>query len=370
MEDIIREEWHMQRFNCVAEEIRGQADKIKDRLLGNIKEGSPIIFGAGDCGHRIYDLLYSYGIQALCFCDNGMGGGIDEITGLKVIKPEELNGTIIHPEILVCVGEEKAYQSIYQQLLSLGFNETQIHIMNEFFYWQTKEYFDANIEAYREAYRLLEDEFSRQVYLERMKKAFLLSDISQIVSYDGEEYFEEKVVLKEDEVFIDCGGFDGDSALQFIEHCGGKYQDIIIFEPEVSKKAIIEKNMGNNRYHLYPLGVWSKSTKLYFNAMGTGSSYVSEVSGKNIIETVALDEMVYDRRPTYIKMDIEGAEQEALKGCRKIIQTYKPKLAVCIYHKPDDLYTIPMMIKEMNPEYKLYVRQYANAWFDTVLYAV
>lgn len=89
-----------------------------------------------------------------------------------------------------------------------------------------------------------------------------------------------------------------------------------------------------------------------------------------MIETVALDETVYDRKPTYIKMDIEGAEQEALKGCKRIIQDYKPKLAICIYHKPDDLFEIPIMIKEMNPEYKLYVRQYADAWYDTVLYAV
>lgn len=128
--------------------------------------------------------------------------------------------------------------------------------------------------------------------------------------------------------------------------------------------------MGDNRYELYSLGVWSENTKLYFNAMGTGSSHVSEQRGEYIIQTAVLDEMVYDQKPTYIKMDIEGAEQEALKGCRKIIQTYKPKLAICIYHKPDDLFEIPAMIKEMNPQYKLYVRQYADAWYDTVLYAL
>lgn len=127
----------MQRFNCVAEEIRKQADKIRDRLFDQIKEGNPVIFGAGDCGHRIYDLLHGYGIQVLCFCDNGMGGGTDEVTGLKIIRPEELYDTVIRPEILVCVGDEKAYRSIIRQLFSLGFDEAQIHIMNEFFYWHT-----------------------------------------------------------------------------------------------------------------------------------------------------------------------------------------------------------------------------------------
>ena len=128
--------------------------------------------------------------------------------------------------------------------------------------------------------------------------------------------------------------------------------------------------MGKNHYELRQLGVWSKKEKLYFDAVGTCSSHISEKEGDYVIETAALDEIIFDKRPTYIKMDIEGAEQEALKGCRKIIQTYKPKLAICIYHKPEDLYEIPIMIKEINPEYKLYVRQYANAWFDTVLYAV
>lgn len=360
----------MQKFNCAADEIKNQIDQIKYRFLGTVEGRAPIIFGAGDCGHRIYALLHSYGIKALCFCDNRQGGNIDEVTGLKIISPKELHDTVDNLVILVCVGDENAYQSICRQLLSLGFDKAQIHMMNEYFYWQTGEYFEANIEKYRKAYQLMEDELSKRVYLERMKKVFLMSDISDIVSSCGEEYFDPKVVLTEDEVFIDCGGFDGDSAKRFAEQCDGKYRDIVIFEPEICKKAAIEKNMGDNRYELYSLGVWSKNTKLYFNAMGTGSSHVSEKVGEYMIETAALDEIVYDKKPTYIKMDIEGAEQEALKGCRRIIQTYKPKLAICIYHRPDDMFVIPAMIKEMNPEYKLYVRQYANAWYDTVLYAV
>lgn len=360
----------MHRFNCVVEEIRNQADQIKGKLLEKIGEGEAVIFGAGDCGHRIYDLLRGYHIQVSCFCDNGMGGCIDEKTGLKIIRPAEVQDTVAHPEILICVEDRNIQQEIVRQLSLLGFENPQMHIMNEYFYLQAIEYLDVHLDEYRKAYQFMEDEFSRQTYLEKMKKVFLLSDISQIVRPCEEEYFDEKVPLTEDEVFVDCGGFDGDSALHFIKQCGGRYRDVIIFEPEFSKREVIEKNMGNNRYQLFQLGVWSKSTKLYFNAMGTVSSRISDRRGEYMIETVALDEVVYDKEPTYIKMDVEGAEQEALKGCRKIIQTYKPKLAICIYHRPDDLYKIPIMIKEMNPEYKLYVRQYANAWYDTVLYAV
>ena len=73
---------------------------------------------------------------------------------------------------------------------------------------------------------------------------------------------------------------------------------------------------------------------------------------------------------TYIKLDIEGAELEALKGAKKIIQKYKPRLAVCIYHKKEDLIEIPQYLKELVPEYKFYVRHYSNTTWETVLYAV
>lgn len=359
----------MQRFDSVICGIKSQIDQVKLKILGEAGK-NPVIFGAGDCGHRICALLHGWGIKVLCFCDNRQNGKIDEITGLKIIKPQEMHDIIKDFEILVCVEEENAYQSISHQLLRLGFDKKQIHIMNKYFYIQPGKYFDKNIQEYKKAYQLLDDEFSRHVYLEKMKKVFLASDISGVVSPYAEEYFDEKIVLTDNEMFIDCGGFDGDTSIKFAEWCDGKYRGIVIFEPELCKKESIAKNMGSYQYELYQLGVWSKHTELYFDAKGTNSSHISKKKGKYRIETAALDETVYNKKPTFIKMDIEGAEQEALKGCKKIIQDYKPKLAICIYHKPEDLFEIPIMIKEMNPEYKLYVRQYADAWYDTVLYAV
>lgn len=359
----------MQRFDSVICEIKSQIDQIKLEILGEAGK-NPVIFGAGDCGHKIWALLHGWGINVLCFCDNRQNGKIDEITGLKIINPQEMHDIIKDSEILVCVEEENAYQSISHQLLRLGFDKNQIHIMNKYFYIQIGKYFDKNIQEYKKAYQFLDDELSKCVYLEKMKKVFLASDISEVVSPDKEEYFDEKIVLMDDEMFIDCGGFDGDTSVRFIEQCGGNYRGIVIFEPELCKKESIAKNMGSHQYELYQSGVWSKNTELYFDAKGTNSSHISEKKGGYKIETAALDETVYDKRPTFIKMDIEGAEQEALKGCKRIIQDYKPKLAICIYHKPEDLFEIPIMIKEMNPTYKLYVRQYADAWYDTVLYAV
>ena len=101
-----------------------------------------------------------------------------------------------------------------------------------------------------------------------------------------------------------------------------------------------------------------------------GSSAIDK-SGNTEIEVVRLDDFIpSDEKITFIKMDIEGAEIDALNGCKNILQKYKPKLAICIYHKPDDLWEIPLLIKRLVPEYQIYIRHYSNYLWETVCYAV
>ena len=90
-----------------------------------------------------------------------------------------------------------------------------------------------------------------------------------------------------------------------------------------------------------------------------------------MIRTAAIDDIVdKNDRVTFIKMDVEGAELESLKGARKLIKRDCPKLAVCIYHRPEDMITLPLYIKSLVPEYKLYLRSYSNSDNEMVLYAV
>ena len=362
----------MRDFDRTAKEIMQRSVEIKDAMLAKIQgKGAPVIFGAGNCGHRIYDLLREYHIEVGAFCDNRMAGNTDQATGRKIVSPEELRDAFAASPILLCVDNEEACRAIEGQLRQLGVDISRLHRMHRFFYWKTEQYFAANRERYRNVYGMLEDERSRQVYLKKLEKTFLLRSMGDAVSPAEEEYFDEKVALTDREVFIDCGGYDGDTSVSFIRHCKGRYRDIVIFEPEPCKKEEIARNMGEYPYTLYQYGVWSGHAKLSFSAFGTAASQISEHgTGGSVIETVSLDEMVYDRQPTYIKMDIEGAEQEALRGAAKTIQDHRPKLAVCIYHKPEDMFEIPEMIKALNPDYRLYVRQYTDAWYDTVLYAL
>ncbi len=94
-------------------------------------------------------------------------------------------------------------------------------------------------------------------------------------------------------------------------------RDIIIFEPELCKKEAIEKNLGCHRFTLYQSGVWSQQDRLYFDALDTVASRVSETESGYVIPAVALDDMVYDRAPTYIKHGYRGFGAGGFEGQQK-----------------------------------------------------
>jgi FkbM family methyltransferase len=133
------------------------------------------------------------------------------------------------------------------------------------------------------------------------------------------------------------------------------------------------KKLRKNTSHLDNIkiiekGCWSEKKALFFSNDGTVGSKIQD-KGQLQIEVDSIDNVIQDRI-TYIKMDIEGAELEALKGAKNTIMKYKPKLAVCVYHKQEDLITIPQYILSLNEHYKLYLRHYEENSCETVLYAI
>lgn len=172
-----------------------------------------------------------------------------------------------------------------------------------------------------------------------------------------------------EEIFVDVGCYDGYSVRNFIDWSGNQYKEIISFEPDhicypKCKDAL--KDVPD--YTIINKGLWSSETTLYFNETGASNSTICS-GGKVEIHTCRLDEELKDKRITFIKMDIEGAEKEALLGAENIIREQKPKLAISIYHKNEDIWEIPGLILEMNPEYQFYIRHYSLRFAETVLYA-
>lgn len=198
---------------------------------------------------------------------------------------------------------------------------------------------------------------------------------------ESDQYFGPKFMkYEEEEVFVDAGCYDFLSSQALTRHCKC-VKKVYAFEPDPDNyqkclKAVERRNQKRIvDVRIFPNGVWSEKTMLHFDAIGSTSSRVSdeemENSGGIVIPVVAIDDTIdVNDKVTMIKMDIEGSELEALKGAKKTIQRDKPKLAICIYHKPEDMWEIPLYIKKLVPEYRLYIRHYSNYGNETVLYAV
>ena len=171
---------------------------------------------------------------------------------------------------------------------------------------------------------------------------------------------------------VDCGAYDGDTLTNFI-NADIPIEAVAAFEPDQSNfqklaKYVQEKEIPNS--FLWPCGVYSSSIQLNFSG-GQGEASVISEKGSFTIQCISLDEVIPDFQPTLIKMDIEGAEMEALRGAQTIIQKYKPGLAISAYHLPSHIWEIPLWVKQMLPDaYHYYLRAHGYNDFDIVLYAV
>lgn len=195
--------------------------------------------------------------------------------------------------------------------------------------------------------------------------------------HSSSQYFPDIVMqrLGKNETFVDLGAFIGDSIQEFIDATSNSYRKIIAFEPDKCNYEKGRKATNDNRIEWHQKGAGGGYGTLYFqNETGSldGGAHVvaDEDSATSKIEIISLDDFIKDE-VTFIKMDIEGMELNALRGASNIISSQKPKLAISVYHRTEDIIEIPKLILQLNPEYKLYLRHFweSNST-DTVLFAL
>lgn len=210
------------------------------------------------------------------------------------------------------------------------------------------------------------------------------NEIGILIDFMLEQYAykrdgEPVVCVEEGDVVIDCGGCYGDTALYF-SHKGGSTGSIYVYEFIPSNLSILRKNLELNpelkdRVTVVPNPVFSKSgLDLFYLDNGPGSRVSSDPIGdpNNVVKTLTIDDLVSKeqiKKVDFIKMDIEGAEVDAIKGARETILKHKPKLAIAVYHSLEEYYTIPELIKSIEPGYKLYLDHFTIHNEETVLFA-
>lgn len=201
------------------------------------------------------------------------------------------------------------------------------------------------------------------------KKDQIICWEKEVLERIKKQYFDSIIKFQKDEIFIDGGCYDFETCKMLLEKC--EPYRIYAFEPDkynLEKVKSEIKLLGLKNVEIINSGLWDCEKTLYFSSKGTIMSRVDE-NGEDQIHVVSIDERIKDN-VTFIKMDIEGSELKALKGAEKTIKKYKPKLAISIYHKLDDIVTIPDFIHSIVPEYKFYLRHYSLCESETVLYAI
>lgn len=240
-----------------------------------------------------------------------------------------------------------------------------------------KSFFTQNASNYYENYCMLEDKKSKECMI-----AYLRCKMSENVDYiidvfDREiNYFNNPCfVLQEDEVYVDVGAYTGDSLELFLKESGGRYKKIYAYEPEEENYILLKKFVKNN--HLMNVvceqtGTWNKKEKLYFN-LDEESSSISVTSSKvqsTEINVDALDSMLGDEDVTLIKINFLSGVRETIEGMKQIMIQRKPRLVITVGFDEFALLSIPILIKEINPEYNLYLRFAAAMPARLLLFAV
>lgn len=288
-----------------------------------------VIFGSGMNGKALPGSLRGRGLTPVCYADNAKDKWGTQVEGLEIKCPAEIDFSDVDA-VVISPFKQTVVDAMRKQLLELGVREETLFNYRDF--------------------------------------------SASVLEWDL--YFDPDIIrLHEDEVFVDAGALNLETSLRFMEECRNSHVQnyrIHAFEPDgasCERCRDMLKNMPDAAIQLYHAGLWSEDTTLYFEETGNAASRITREKTGTSIKTVALDNCV-SGPVTFIKMDIEGAELEALKGSREIIKRYRPRLAISAYHKKEDLLELPAYIKELVPEYKLYIRHYSNAGVETVLYAV
>lgn len=346
--------------------------------------GKDIVFyGAGEVSHKLYRTMVRSGKVNLigvydeeCSERKTIWGG----TVPRLTKNELIN---LDRDILILIASDKVrdFQIGYQELTNLGFHNIIANVWPAipklFDIDESKRLLDINKNKIEKARNLLCDDMSRKVF-DGILKYRVSNDVNNLIEvfeYRHKQYFpgEDIMVPSKDEVFMDVGCLNTLTIADLKNWTNDTYKKVYAFEPSKEDKIIVDEYIDfmNYRAESVDAGLYNFTGEISFSSGDLGTSRISR-DGDEMIRVVKLDDFMKDKsdKVTFIKMDIEGSELAALEGAVETIGRDLPKLAICVYHKFEDIWELPLWIHEHYPKYRFYLRHYTMTNNETVLYAV
>ena len=340
-----------------------------DRLKN---EQRPIfIYGMGDGALKIMSVFKQkeIAVAGIFASDDFVRGHSFE--GYHVHKLSEIEELV--DDFVVVLAFAAGYQEIVDKIHSIAAQHTlyvpDVPVVGQGIF--TYEYCLENAEKLQKVYNSLADDYSRKVYANiiNFKISGKIEYLSAVTTPKSDIY---KKIIKPglNEVYVDLGAYNGDTIKELLEFTYGKYASIYALEPDRKNFKKLAKFVdGMSHVYAYNAAAWCIDGELPFAAKSGRQSAISAESS-NMVKALSVDSILGRKAATIIKMDVEGFEREAIWGAAQIISHYSPKLMVSLYHRNEDIFELPLLIKTLNPSYKLYIRHqlYIPAW-ETNLYA-
>jgi FkbM family methyltransferase len=339
-----------------------------------------VVFGAQRLGEAVAESLQSAGYSVTAFVDNGTSKHGSRIRDVVVQPLSALDDKTLP----VVIATTRFTSSITRQLKGEGFRHILPYAVmslvdperypDEIPYIGIPQDFAKHVAQYLGLFIALSDEKSRRV-LDGLIGYRLDYDAQQADSVADEfarQYFDQQLIAYNgQDVFVDLGGYDGDTAEKFIAYSDGTYAKVFVFEPDTNLLQRAAKRLAPyQNVELVPAGAYSRDGELRFAASGRTNGSICE-AGEIVIPVRSLDSaFAFAQAPTLIKMDIEGAETEALRGAAHLLRSAKPRLAIAAYHYAQDLWRLVDVVREINPSYRFYLRHYSETGLESVIYAV
>ena len=335
------------------------------------------IYGMGDGALKIMRVFEQYGIPLAGFFAS------DEF-----VRGHTFQGHLVHTlsqiealidDFVIVLAFAAGYQSLYDRINEIAKRHILLApdvpvaanaaLAGEGLF--TYAYCLENAEKIQAVYDMLADEKSRQTYADVIN--FKISgkiDYLNNCTSPKEEIYGEIIPLGDNEIFADLGAYNGDTAAEFIEACGNNFRHIYAFEPNPKNFRKLTKNLPDSeKITLFNAAAGSENSTVKISA-NEGRMSRENGSGKTVeIPVLAVDEAVPEN-VTVLKLDVEGGEREAILGAKRHIEN-GAKILCSLYHRNEDMFDLPLLIKSIAPELKFYVRHqlYIPAW-ETNLYCV
>ncbi len=330
-----------------------------------------VIYGMGDGAIKIMEVCKNYGIEiSEIFASDEYVRG-HSFLGYKVKTLSEIEELYENFIILLAFAafESTLLKKIYTLSKKHELYAPDVPVIGEGLF--TLDYLISHQSDFLWLWDRLADKKSRNVLsgIINFKISGKIDYLAPISSTRVEDYT-ELLPLSKGMTYLDLGAYDGDTINELLSLCPTA-GEIHAFEPDAKNYLKLSKNTEHlKNCFLYNIGSYSEEAELSFSKKSGRNSAFSE-EGKIKVAVNSVDNLLYDKTLNYIKMDVEGAEYHTILGCKNVIKKCSPSLGVATYHRNEDLFTLPKLIDELNPNYKIYLRHnhYIPAW-ENIYYCI